>query len=222
MNDYSTSTRPAADTSAPADQGAATRNDLISTGRRLFAQRGFDGASVRAITSEAGTNLGAITYHFGSKRGLYAAALEECLRPMIARLRAASLHEGTGLQRMTGVVEAYFDHLGEHPDLPRLLLQEVAAGRRPPDVVLEIIKELKDTIAGIHTQGVMDGSIRPGHPLLSALSVVSQPIYLALVAPLLKEVGGVDLADPSVRDAVLDHIQTFVRAGLETRAEAPS
>ena len=72
-----------------ADSGAATRTELIAAGRKLFGRRGFDGASIRAITKEAGANLGAVTYHFGSKHGLYSAVLEEGLRPMAARVQAA-------------------------------------------------------------------------------------------------------------------------------------
>jgi len=209
-----------APTDPGSEAGAVTRAHLIKAGRHLFGKRGFDGASVRAITAAAGTNLGAITYHFGSKRGLYSAALEECLRPIEARVLRAAEADGSGLDRMLNVVEAYFDHFQAHPDLPHLLLQEVAAGKRPPDVVLDILMNVKDTISSLHEQGVADGSVRPGSALLSALSVVSQPVYLTLVAPLLRQVGGVDLNDPHVREGVLDHIRTFVRAGLESRAEA--
>ncbi|MSR21683.1 MAG: TetR/AcrR family transcriptional regulator [Gemmatimonadetes bacterium] len=197
-----------------ADVGAATRADLIAAGRRLFGQRGYDGASIRAITREAGTNLGAVTYHFGSKRGLYAAVLEQGLRPIAARVDAAVRSEGTSLDRMLRVVEAYFEHFEEHPDLPHLLLQEVAAGKQPPDVVLEIIRGVKEAIAGLQVEGIADGSVRAGHPVLTALSVVSQPIYLALVAPLLRTVGPVDLAHPAMRRLALEHTLAFVRAGL--------
>jgi hypothetical protein len=44
--------------------------------------------------------------------------------------------------------------------------------------------------------------------------VVSQPIYLALVAPLLKSVGPVDLMDPATRRFALEHTLAFIRAGL--------
>jgi AcrR family transcriptional regulator len=48
-----------------------TAETLVETARAVFARYGYDGASVRAITAEAGANLAAITYHFGSKRELY-------------------------------------------------------------------------------------------------------------------------------------------------------
>jgi TetR/AcrR family transcriptional regulator len=205
----------AASRSPTRSRGDDTRDDLVAAARRLFGQRGFDGTSVRAITREAGANLGAVTYHFGSKRGLYAAVLENGLRPIAERVRAAARSEGTALERMLCVVEAYFEHFEAHPDLPHLLLQEVAAGKKPPAVVLEIVRGVKETIAGLQVEGVADGSVRPGDPVLTALSVVSQPIYLALVAPLLRTVGPLDLADPTTRRRALAHTLAFVRAGLE-------
>jgi AcrR family transcriptional regulator len=210
-------TKPAGGRSAPrtsAHVGEATRAELIRAGRRLFGQRGYDGASIRAITREAGTNLGAVTYHFGSKRGLYAAVLEQGLRPIAARVDDAARSGGSALDRILRVVEAYFDHLQQHPDLPHLLLQEVAAGKQPPAVVLEIVRGVKDAIAGLQVEGAEDGSVRPGHPVLTALSVVSQPVYLTLVAPLLRLVGPFDLAHPATRRLALDHTLAFVRAGL--------
>ncbi len=160
-----------------------------------------------------------MTYHFGSKRDLYAAVLEQGLRPLAARVSEAAQSGGTALERTLRVVETYFDHFERHPDLPHLLLQEVAAGKKPPPVVIEIIRGVKETVAGLQVAGAADGSIRPGHPVLTALSVVSQPIYLTLVAPLLRTVGPIDLSDPSTRKVALDHTLAFVRAGLEPREE---
>jgi hypothetical protein len=123
---------------------------------------------------------------------------------------------------MLRVVEAYFDHLGAHPDLPHLLLQEVAAGKQPPAVVLDIIKGLRETIAGLQIEGERDGSVRPGHPTLTALSVVSQPVFLTLVSPLLRAIGPVDLGQPASRQMALAHSLAFVRAGLTPREESAS
>lgn len=202
--------------------GAATRSDLIAAARKLFGQRGFDGASIRAITAEAGANLGAVTYHFGSKRNLYSAVLEDGLRPMAARVAAAATSDGTALERMLRVVEGYFEHFQRHPDLPHLLLQEVAAGKQPPEEVLDIIRGLRATISGLQIEGEADGSVRPGNPTLTTLSVVCQPVFLTLVAPLLRIIGPVDLSQPAARQAAMAHTLAFVRAGLEPREETTS
>jgi AcrR family transcriptional regulator len=205
---------------APRDRGTETRTALIRAGRSLFATRGFDGTSVRDITRRAEANLGAITYHFGSKRGLYEAVLEAGLSPMVDRVGEAASGDGPPLERIEAVVDVFFDHLAANPDLPRLLMQEVAAGKRPPAEVVAILRRNAGHIAEILADGRREGTVRPGHPLLSAISVVSQPIYLTVMAPLLRQVGGVDLQDPTTRREVANHVKAFVRAGLEAREES--
>jgi AcrR family transcriptional regulator len=54
------------------DQQPGTRERLLDTAERLFAERGFAGTSVREIADAAKANLGAINYHFQSKENLYA------------------------------------------------------------------------------------------------------------------------------------------------------
>ena len=49
----------------------ATRQALLNAAIAVFADRGYEGASVRTITTRAKVNQGAITYHFGGKDGLY-------------------------------------------------------------------------------------------------------------------------------------------------------
>lgn len=195
-------------------RSSRTRAALLSTGRAVFARRGFDGASVREITSEAGANLGAITYHFGSKRGLYEAVLEEGLSPIVSRIGAIADGPGSGMDRVAQVVEVLFDHLGTHPELPRLLLQEVSAGKTPPPAVMAILRRNVGHVTGILADGWRDGSIRHGHPMLSALSVVSQPIYMSLMGPILLDLGGIDLRDPVTRGEAVQHVRDVIRRGL--------
>jgi len=49
---------------------------LLAAAASLFAERGYEGASVRAICAAAETNINAVTYHFGGKKGLYAAVIQ--------------------------------------------------------------------------------------------------------------------------------------------------
>jgi len=53
-----------------------TRRSLLDAATRIFAERGFSDASIRAITRKAKANQAAVTYHFGGKEGLYRAVLK--------------------------------------------------------------------------------------------------------------------------------------------------
>jgi AcrR family transcriptional regulator len=54
-----------------------TKARLIEAAGKEFAAKGFERATIRAISEEAGTNIAAVNYHFGDKEGLYEAALLE-------------------------------------------------------------------------------------------------------------------------------------------------
>jgi len=212
--------RRTASRKAPSARGDETRSALLAAGRAAFARRGFDGASVRDITRAAGANLGAVTYHFGSKRGLYVAVLTGGLTPMVDRVGQTAASPGTPLERLDAVVEALFGYVAANPDIPRLMIQEVAAGKVPPPELVALIRRNAGYVAGILTEGVRDGSIRAAHPLLGAISVVSQPVFINIMSPLLREVGGFDLTDPAVRATVVRHVKAFIREGLSCSREA--
>mgnify|MGYP000184469773 CR=1 FL=1 len=44
-----------------------TRSRILDAAEVLFMEHGFDGTSMRMITSQAGVNLAAVNYHFGTK-----------------------------------------------------------------------------------------------------------------------------------------------------------
>jgi AcrR family transcriptional regulator len=198
-------------------RGPATRTALLASARRLFARHGFDGASVRAITKEARANLGAVTYHFRSKRALYEATLESVLAPLARRVVAAAAVDGSSLQQLEGVVRAFFHHLAENPDMPQLMLQEIAAGKDPPTPVRRVLGEVSGVLVRLITNGQAAGEIRSGDPLLMALSCVYQPVHLTLVQRIARPVLGMDMADPGIHQRVVEHSVTFARAGLEAR-----
>ena len=65
-------------------RGEETRARILDAALELFAASGFDGASTRTIAEQAGVNLPAIQYYFGSKEGLYRAVVEQFSQEMRA------------------------------------------------------------------------------------------------------------------------------------------
>ncbi len=59
---------------------------LIEAGIDVFGQHGFEGASTRRLAGEAGVNIAAIPYYFGSKEGLYKAVAESIVQRVRERL----------------------------------------------------------------------------------------------------------------------------------------
>ena len=73
-------------------QSGQTKERLLEAAERLFAREGLSKTSLRSITEEAGVNVAAIHYHFGSKDDLLAEILRQRVAPM-NRERLAKLAE---------------------------------------------------------------------------------------------------------------------------------
>lgn len=59
-----------------------TRERIIKAAERLFAERGYDATSIRAIVAKARVNQAAINYHFDGKDGLYREVLRAAFRAL--------------------------------------------------------------------------------------------------------------------------------------------
>ncbi|WP_410209955.1 CerR family C-terminal domain-containing protein [Aquirhabdus sp.] len=58
------------------DRGDVARKSLLEAGLKIYSEVGYEKASTRQIAQEAGVNIAAIPYYFGSKEGLYFAVID--------------------------------------------------------------------------------------------------------------------------------------------------
>jgi len=191
-----------------------TAAQLVATATELFARHGYHGTSVRAITRAAGVNLGAITYHFGSKGALYEAAIASIVGPSTEHLTIAADVPGSALVRIEHLVRGFFDYLTAHPEMPRILVHHLAAGLPIAAAAREAMQRNLRLMSDLIAQGQHEGSIREGNPTLMALSILAQPMFLSLMRKLLQQGLSVDQDDPQVAADLRDSVVAFVRAAL--------
>ena len=89
-----------------------TKDRLLDAAERLFEARGFEGTSLRKVTAEAGVNLAAVHYHFGSKEALLRATAARRVEPVnrerLRLLDRIEAQQGPGAQRLEPILEAFF------------------------------------------------------------------------------------------------------------------
>jgi TetR/AcrR family transcriptional regulator, regulator of cefoperazone and chloramphenicol sensitivity len=69
---------------SPRPDGVATRQHLLEIAGQLFAERGFADTTSKEICERASTPMASVNYHFGSREGLYEAALVEAHQQIMA------------------------------------------------------------------------------------------------------------------------------------------
>ncbi len=201
---------------------ADTAADLVAAATELFVLHGFEGTSVRAITEKAEANLGAITYHFGSKEALHNAVVESVVAPMReVFLRVAEKNEPP-LDRIESRVRAAFEILRDNHQFPRILAQHISGSRPMPEAAKNTMQTNIGVLASMIEEGQRDGSIRAGNPFYMALSIGSQPMWLTLAQSALREGARVDQGDPDTHRGIVDSVVAFVREGLATHQKVMS
>jgi len=76
----------------PRAGGADTRQAVLDAARARFAAHGYDGTRLRDVAADAGVDVALVSYFFGSKDGLFAAAMEFPVNP--AELVAELMRDG--------------------------------------------------------------------------------------------------------------------------------
>jgi AcrR family transcriptional regulator len=113
---------------------AATREAILQSALTAFAQRGYDGVGVREIAQTAGVTAVLVNRYFGSKEGLFAAAVE-------AMFADSSLFEGdasTVAQRLAALVVKESDK-DRQPNAPLLLLLRSAPNASAAEILRDHI-----------------------------------------------------------------------------------
>lgn len=192
------------------NQPIGTSARLLASARKLFADKGFNAASLREITGAAGANLGAVTYHFGSKEALYHTVLEEVFEDAAAGVERAAAPHPDPLHRIRAVVTAFFEFFGTAPDAPLLLIREVAGGAPPPAPVVPRIRRILRAITQVINDGRRAGVFRDVPPHLAAFTLVSQCVWFAVVGRHLPGMLGLAIDDATLRASMREHIAEVV------------
>jgi len=109
-------------------KGEKTAQRIMDAAEPLFAQRGFEGTSLRQITRSAGLTEPGLYNHFANKQELYAAVLDRALKPM-SEAMDEHLAANAGVRAYTELPAVMTEILLQHPHIAALFQQALQGNR---------------------------------------------------------------------------------------------
>ena len=106
---------------------AERREQLVDISRGLFAERGFDGASIEEVASRAGVSKPVVYEHFGGKEGLYAVVVDREVRRLLGMVQE-SLKAEQPRVLLEQAAFALLDYIEDAPDGFRILVRDSPIG----------------------------------------------------------------------------------------------
>ncbi|MGP4024656.1 TetR family transcriptional regulator [Actinomadura sp. 3N407] len=108
------------------ERSLRTREVLIASARRLFAERGYAAVPAEEIVAAAGLTRGALHHHFGDKKELFRAVLEQVEGEIVGRVGEAIGGAADSWDATTGGLAAFLD-ICEEPEVIQIALRDAPA-----------------------------------------------------------------------------------------------
>jgi TetR/AcrR family transcriptional regulator len=181
-----------------------TRTAILNAAISEFAERGFEGASIRAIADRLGLQHPLITYHYRSKDILWRAAAEHAF----AQIRSewdVSAPEGSELSPLTRLRREYatlFRYTVAFPEFHRFMRQETLTNNPrlkwvAETVLVPLLDRLIPQIAAAQKQRLVPAV----DPILFHYMMVSLTATLSGFGPEMQVTSGLSSEDPKVVEA---------------------
>ena len=174
-----------------------SRSRLLQAAKKVFHEKGFDGATIKDLADEAGLNVSLVSYHFGGKEALYRECLtrfgqerfefaERLLQPGSA---SPLTHEDFRIRLTLFLTEFIEAHLRE-PEVSRMLHREVVSGSHfmlegMGKIFIQHFEAVVEFLSLAQKSGIIRKDLNP--QFMAAL-LVSGLVHLVQMEPLAKKI----------------------------------
>ena len=205
----------------PADD---TRTRLLDTAGDVFAESGYQAATVREICTRAGVNVALVNYHFGDKLELYTEVLRRSLvagnSTILERVRDEQATPEELLRGLIGAMVGRICGMGNQTPHVRLMVHELAQPTPAmPRVIDEAMRPVYDRfrqlIGAIMNRPVDDDAVR-----LSTSSIIGQIVHYAHARHVITRLWPDLEMTPERIAQIAAHIANFSLAGIGQYAES--
>ena len=168
---------------------ANTEQMVLNAARKVFTQKGFDGARMQDIADEAGINKSLLHYYFRSKDNLFEAIFKDALGTLLPPMVSILISDLPLFEKISHFTEKYIDILLKNPDIAGFVLHEL---KMNPDRLLGNLAQTGIDLSIIGNQLQQEakaGNIRPvetGHFVANLVSMcvfpfMARPVFIGLL-----------------------------------------
>jgi TetR/AcrR family transcriptional regulator, regulator of cefoperazone and chloramphenicol sensitivity len=193
----------------------STREKILNAAGEVFAEEGFEGATIRAITERAGVNVAAVNYHFRDKAELYSKVVLEACSVQAALKDAMAEGADSPEGRLRSIVHHFVRYLLDpsRPDwMRRLKAREMANPTAALDELVEKnLRPLRDNFLRPTLRDLTNASFTQRELGLIASSVMSQCLYFLQYQPIIERL------NPDFKynvAEIADHVTRFSLAAI--------
>ncbi len=140
------------------------REQLLAVGRVIFAEKGFEGASVEEIAARADVSKPVVYEHFGGKEGLYAVIVDREVEALLSALTGALAGKGHPKQLVQRAALALLGYIEDSPDGFRILTRDSPVAQATgtfSSLIGDVATQVEGILADQFRHQSLDPSVAP-------------------------------------------------------------
>ena len=194
--------------------------EILQVAELLFAEKGFDGTSVRDIAKIASINVAMVSYYFGSKEKLLEALVLHRISSMRLHLETLYQEDISPVLKMEKLIEYYISQVNKNRCIYQILHFELSSKKREIDMTAftEVKRNNLKLIENIVLEGQQKGLFQPNiNVALLPTTIIGSFLHFHMNKPYYQELFNLK-TDKSfqnyVSNELTQHIQKTIKALL--------
>ena len=201
------------------------KEQIINKAIELFAQKGFEGTSIRDLANSAGVNIAMINYYFGSKEKLF-----ECLVANKAAYTRGLLDEIvndnslTDIEKIDRIIDNYITRIFTNRIFHRVIHQEMMLNQRESlqQAIVKVLFPNSLTIKKVIETGIKNNAFKKVDPALTIATLIGTINQVLLSKTMCnklldKEEGYIPYDDPRFKKRISEHLKQLMHSHLLAR-----
>jgi TetR/AcrR family transcriptional regulator len=177
---------------------SSTETTILTAAKRIFQEKGMDGARMQEIADEAGINKALLHYYYRSKQLLFEAVFKSAFLMLAPQLNKVLNSDDSLNDKIRNFTKNYISFIIKHPYLPNFIINEL---NRNPEFVKKLTSEKHFPTIKYFKQQVIEnvenGNIKPIKPEQLFINIMALNIFPFIASPLLK--GFLSITDESYK-----------------------
>jgi AcrR family transcriptional regulator len=199
------------------------KDHILDVAERVFAEQGYDGASTRMISGEAGVNMAMLNYYFGSKEGVFLAIFERRISAFQSTLVDINKDDTLGpWEKLAQFIDNYLNKVINNNCFHIMLNREVSKSKKTDltDKITSIIMRNVVVFQDIIEEGIRSGAFnKDADKELLVATMFGTKNYIVNTPHISSAVLGYDVMDLKTQEDIIkprlkNYMKTLFKAYL--------